>query len=95
MKSSLETLSGIGYKLHVMVITMNGASDIYGDSMFVKINTSKQEPVLQEKNNTVCQHTVCESVAMGESSMAHIDGNANPADLLMNDFCRNKEKVIQ
>ncbi len=45
-------------------------------------NTSKQEYVLKKKKNAVCYHTVCKSVAMGESLTAHIDGIENPADLL-------------
>ncbi len=54
------------------------------DSMSVINSTSKPESVLKKQYNAVCCYTVLESVAMGESLTTHIDGNENPANLLMN-----------
>ncbi len=66
----------------MMVIPINGATHIYGDSMSVIINTSKPESILKKKKNAVHHHTVCEFVALGESLPSHIDGNENPMGLL-------------
>ncbi len=41
MKTSIETLPGICYKLHMMGICIDGATHIYGDNMSVINNTSK------------------------------------------------------
>ncbi len=66
MKTGVEVLHGIRYKLHMMGVPIDGATNIYSDSMSVTNNTSKPKFVLKKKNNTVCYHTVCESVVMGE-----------------------------
>ncbi len=62
--------------------------------MSVINNTSKPESVLKNKNNIVCYHTVCESVAMGESLTAHIDGDENPADLLTKVICSVNQRYL-
>ncbi len=94
MKTGVEALRGIRYKLHMMGIPIDGATHIYGDSMSVINNTSKPESVLKKKNNAVCYHTVRELVAMGESLTTHIDGDENPADLLTKVICRGKRRYI-
>ncbi len=78
MKTGVEALRGIRYKLHMMGIPIDGATHIYGDNMSVINNTSKPESVLKKKNNTVCYHTVHESVAKGESLTTHIGDDENP-----------------
>ncbi len=83
IKTGIEALHGICYELRMMGISIDGATHIYGDSMSVINNTSKPGPVLKKKNNAVCYHTVRESVTMGESLTAHIDGDENPVDLLI------------
>ncbi len=82
MKTGVEALCGIRYKLHMMGIPIDGATHIYRDSMSVINNTSKPESILKNNNNAVCYHTVCESVAMGDSLTTHINGDEIPADLL-------------
>ncbi len=94
MKTGVEALRGIRYKLRMMGIPIDGATHIYGDSMSVINNTSKPKSVLKKKNNAVCYHTVRESVAMGESLTTHIDGDENPADLLTKIICGGKRRYI-
>ncbi len=60
--------------------------------MSVINNISKPESVLKKKNTVGCYHTVHESVAMGESLTTHIDGDKNPADLLMKVICGGKRR---
>ncbi len=60
--------------------------------MSVINNTSKPESVLQKKNNAVCYHTVCKSVAMGKSITMHIDRRI--ADLLMKVICGGKRRYL-
>lgn len=64
----------------MMGIPIDGAMYTICDAMPVINNTSKPESVFKTKNNTLCYHTLCESVAMGESLTTHIDHNENPAD---------------
>ncbi len=93
VKTGVEVLRGIHYKLHMMGIPIDGATHIYGDSMSVINNTSNPKSVLKKKN-AVCYHTVCESVEMGESLTAHIDGDENPADLLTKVICGGKRSFF-
>ncbi len=93
MKTVVEALLGICYKLHMMGIPIDGATHIYGDSMSVIKNTSKPKTVLEKKKNkTVCYHTVRDSVAMGESLTTHINGDENPTDLLAKVICGRKRR---
>ncbi|KAL7457926.1 hypothetical protein ACHAXS_000413 [Conticribra weissflogii] len=94
MKKCVEALRRICYTLCMMGIPIDGATRIYGDSLSVINNTSKPESILKKKNNAVCYHTVCESVSMGESLTAHIDGDENPADLLTKVICGGKRRYI-
>ncbi|KAL7450905.1 hypothetical protein ACHAXS_000239 [Conticribra weissflogii] len=65
----------------MMGVAIDGATHIYGDNMSIIKNTSKPESTSNKKINAVCYHTVRESVAMGETLMAHIPGAEDPADL--------------
>ncbi len=94
MKTGVEALCGICYKLCMMGIPIDGATHIYGDSMSVINNTLKPKSVLKKQNNAVCYHTVRESVAMGKSLTAHIDRVENPADLLMKIICGGNRRYI-
>ncbi len=41
MKTGVDTLRGLRYKLRMMGVAINGASHVYGDNMSVIKNTSK------------------------------------------------------
>ncbi len=67
MKTVLEALQRIRYKLHILGIPIDGATHIYGYSISLINNTSKPKSALKKKNKTVCYHAVHEPVTMGES----------------------------
>ncbi len=94
MKTGIEAIQGMQYKLHMMGIPIDGATHICGDSMSVPNNTSKPKSLLKKKNHVVCYQTVQESVAMGESFTTHIDGDENPAGLLTKGICSGKRRYI-
>ena len=82
LKNGMEALRGLRYKLRMMGVPISGPSYIYGDNMSVVYNTQKPESTLKKKSNSICYHAVRESVAMGESLVAHIPTASNLADLL-------------
>ena len=82
MRSLIESLRGIRYKLRMMGVEVTRPSYIYGDNMSVINNTSKPESVLKKKSNSICYHFVREAVAMKEALTAHIPTLENVADLL-------------
>ena len=74
---------------------LSGPSYIYGGNMSVIHNLSRPESVVRKKSNSVCYHTVHESVAMGEFLVGHIPISKNIADLLINQSpIWAKEKVL-
>ena len=66
----------------MMGIPINGPTYIFGDNMSVIYNTSRPESTLKKKSNSICYHAIRESVAMGESVVAHVPTEYNLADLL-------------
>ncbi len=73
----------------MMGIHIDGAIHIYSDSMSVIENTSKPQPILQQK---IWHHTLHKSVAM--EPITYIDGNKNPTDLLTKVLCSWKSKYL-
>ena len=66
MKSGMEHLRGLGYKLRMVGVPLSGLSYIYGDNMSVIHNTQRPEYTLKKKNNSFCYQDLREAVAMVE-----------------------------
>jgi hypothetical protein len=81
MKTAVETLRGLRYKLRMMGIMISGPTYAFGDNLSVIRNTSMPESCLRKKNNSICYHAVREAAAMGEIWTTHESGITNPADL--------------
>ena len=82
MKTGVETLRGIRYKLRMMGVEIEGPTYIYGDNQSVIHNTSKPESTLKKKSNSICYHFIREAVAMKECLTTHIPTLKNFADML-------------
>ena len=82
LKTAVEALRGVRYKLRMMGVPINGPTYIYGDNQSVINNTSKPESVLKKKSSTICYHFVRKAVAMKECLTSHIPTQENFADLL-------------
>ena len=65
----------------MMGAPISGPTYMYGDNMSVIHNTQKPESTLEKKSNSICYHTVRESVAMGEMITGHIKSADNPANI--------------
>ena len=66
-----------------MGVPISEPSYIYVDNMSVIHNNQCPEFTLRGKINSICYHTMRESVAMGELLMTHIPKNNNPLNLMM------------
>ena len=71
MKTSVEALRGIRYKLRMMGVPLTGPTYVYGDNMSVIYNTSRPESTLKKKINSIFYHAVREAVASGECLTTH------------------------
>ena len=94
MKSGIEALRGIRYKLRMMGVPLTGPSYIFGDNMSVIHNTQRPESTLKKKSCSVAYHFCREAVAMGECLTCHIPTARNPADLLTKVLYGNKRVVL-
>ena len=66
MKTGVEALIGIRYKLCMMGVPLTGPTYVYGDNMSVIYNTSRHESTMKKKSNSICYHAMREEVASGE-----------------------------
>ena len=82
MKTGVEALRGIMYKLRMMGVPLTGPIYIYGDNMSVIYNTSRPESTLKKKSNSICYHAVREAVASGECLTTHCKTGDNYSDMM-------------
>jgi hypothetical protein len=81
LKTGLEAIRGIRYKLRMMGVPLDSPTYVYVDNMSVVHNSQRPESTLNKKSNSICYHFVRECVAAGEALIGHIPTNDNPADL--------------
>ena len=82
MKTNVEALRGIRYKLCMMGVPLTGPIYIYGDNMSVIYNTSRPESTLKKKSNSIFYHAVREPVASGECLTTHCKTGNNYSDMM-------------
>ena len=91
MKTGVEALRGIRYKLRMMGVPLTGPTYIYGDNMSVIYNTSRPESTLKKKSNSICYHAVREAVASGECLSTHCKIGDNHSDTMTKVIYGKKE----
>ncbi len=89
MRMGVDTLRGLRYKLRMTGVSIDRATNVYGDNMSIITNTSKPESNLSKQRNAVCHHRVRE-LCNGETLKAYIPGAENPADLTTKVLSRSK-----
>ena len=77
----MEVVRGLQYKLRMMGVPLSGPTYAYGDNMSVIHNTQRPESMLKKKSNSICYHSIRESVAMGETLTGHVRTHENVADI--------------
>ena len=66
MKTGVEALRAIRYKLCIIGVPLTGPTYIYGDNISVNYNTSRPESTLKKKSNCIRYHAVHKAVASGD-----------------------------
>ena len=82
MKTAMEYIRGLRYKLRMMGIPLAGPAYVYGDNMYVIHNTTSPESTLKKKHNSIAYHFVREGVARGEWIITYVKSKDNLADIL-------------
>ena len=82
MKTMIEALRGLRYKLRMMGVPIDGPSYVRGDNEAVIKSTLAPDSTLKKKNNAIAYHYCRESVAMDETRTCYVHTDDNEADIL-------------
>ena len=83
MKTAIDMIEGLRYKLRMMGIPLNGPTSVFCDNQSVVKNTTAPESVLKKHHNVIAYHRAREAQAAGFIHVAWENGEINIADLLM------------
>ena len=92
LKNAIELIEGLRYKLRMMGVEIDGATNIYCDNEAVTKNCSIPESTLKKKHHSIAYHRNREAVAAGTCRIAKEDSATNLADVftkVMSSFTRN------
>ncbi len=82
MKTAVELVEGLRYKLRMMGCPLDGPTHIKADNMSVIHNCSNPASTLKKKNQSIAYHYVRERCAAGVCSVSYIPTDQNISDSL-------------
>ena len=82
MKSGVELIEGLRYKLRMMGVPLDGPAYVKADNMSVIHNVSNPASTLKKKSNSVAFHYVRERVSAEVCSVTYVHTTENLADAL-------------
>ena len=82
MKTCVEHIAALRFKLRMFGIPVNDEADILCDNESVVNNSSKIESVLNKKHSSIAYHAVRWAVAAGIVRVGWINTNENLADAM-------------
>jgi Reverse transcriptase (RNA-dependent DNA polymerase) len=82
MKTAIDMIEGLRYKLRMMGIPLNGPTSVFCDNQSVVKNTTAPESVLKKRHNAIAYHRAREAQAAGFIRVAWENGETNIADVL-------------
>ena len=82
MKTAVEMVEGLRYKLRMMGVPIEGACRVKADNMSMVKNSSVPESQLKKKSNSIAFHYVRERAAAGVVAVQYEPTNTNIADML-------------
>ena len=91
MKTAVELVEGLRYKLRMMGCPLEGPTHIKADNMSVVHNCSKPTSTLKKKSNSVAFHYVRERCAASVCSVTYISTLLNIADM----FTKSQPGIVR
>jgi hypothetical protein len=82
MKTAIDQVEGLRYKLRMMGIPLDGETSVFCDNESVFKNSTVPESTLKKKHNAIAYHRTREALAAGIVRIAWETGETNLADLL-------------
>ena len=81
MKTGIELVEGLRYKLRMMGCPLDGPTHIKADNMSVIHNCSKPASTLKKKSVSIAYHYCRERIAGGVCSVTYVNTLENLADM--------------
>ena len=94
MKSSVELIAVLRYKLRMFGVPIDGSTDIFCDNEAVYKNASTHESQLRKKHSSISYHTSREAVASGAYRMAKEDTDTNLSELFTKVIPRPGREIL-
>ena len=82
MKTCLEGIVALRYKLRMFGVKIDGSADVLCDNQSVVNNSSNIASVLNKKHNAIAYHAVRWAVAAGVIRVGKVDTKENIADAM-------------
>ena len=82
MKTAVELVEGLCYKLRMMGVALDGPAYVKADNMSVVHNSSNPASQLKKKSNSIAFHYTRERCATRVTSVGFIPSSQNLADML-------------
>ena len=82
MKTGVELIEGLRYKLRMMGVPIDGPCHVKADNLSVVRNSSQPESTLKKKSNSIAFHYVRERAAARVISVQYEPMDTNLADML-------------
>jgi hypothetical protein len=82
MKTAVDMVEGLRYKLRMMGVEIDAATNVFCDNESVVKNSANPESTLKKKHNAIAYHRTREAIAAGMIRIAKEDGETNLADIL-------------
>jgi hypothetical protein len=82
MKTGIELIEGLSYKLRMMGVSLEGPTRIRADNMSVVNNCPRPESQLKKKSNSIAYHYCREVIALKAVHVTYEPTETNLADML-------------
>ena len=94
MKTCMEAIQGLRYKLKMFGVPLMGAAEVFCDNNSLVLNTSNVESKLNKKHNSLAYHAIRWSVAAEIMRVAWIDGNENISDAMTKILSKEEKEYL-
>jgi len=94
LKTTVEILDGIRYKLRRFGVSIDGPSNVFCDNLSVVRNSSFPDSPLKKKHCSIAYHKVRESIAGGSVLLYYKSTKTNLADLFTKLLSVERRKIL-
>jgi len=81
-RQATEQIMDLRYTLRMMGIPIEGPAWMFGDNQSVLISSTIPHSNLNKRHNALSYHRVREAIAAGIINFMHVEGKANPSDIM-------------